>query len=108
MPLTACLGCGMPTLNGSRCVECSRGFRRAERNPMYDTPEWRRRRKSDIAAHVARYGWWCPGYARPGHPSRDLTDDHIVPGSLEGGTQVLCRSCNTRKSHATSPRRRRR
>jgi 5-methylcytosine-specific restriction enzyme A len=108
MPPTICLGCSNPTLNGSRCIDCSRGFRRAARNPMYDKPEWRQRRKADIAAHVARFGWWCPGYGRPGHASRDLTDDHVTPGSLEGGTQVLCRGCNTRKSHVTSPRRRRR
>ncbi len=46
--------CGMPTLNGSRCVPCNRGFRRAVHNPAYDQPAWRKRSKRDIAEHVAR------------------------------------------------------
>ena len=28
----------------------------------------------------------------------DLTTDHVVPGSLAGGVQVLCRPCNSKKS----------
>jgi 5-methylcytosine-specific restriction enzyme A len=109
MRSTVCLGCGNPTLNGSRCIDCSRGFRRSARNPMYDTPEWRARRRTDIDTHLAGFGLWCPGWGVPAHRVRkrsDLTDDHVIPGSLEGGTQVLCRACNTRRSHAHSPRRR--
>jgi len=105
---TACIACGAPTFNGTRCLDCSRGYRRTTRNPLYDDPDWKRRSKREISAHVARFGWWCPGFGVPAHPSRDLTLDHIIPGSLEGGTQVLCRACNTRRSHVHSPRRRRR
>lgn len=106
MSASPCLGCGMPTFNGSRCPRCAGGHRRARRNPIYDQRAWRVRRVTDLQAHRQRYGNWCPGYGVPAHPSSDLTLDHIIPGSLEGGTQVLCRGCNTRKSHATSPRRR--
>ena len=107
---TLCLACGMPTTNGSRCVPCNRGFRRAVHNPAYDQPAWRKRSKRDIAAHVARHGRWCPGIGVPPHPSTDLTSDHIDPlalgGAVLGETQVLCRGCNTRKRWAQTPTRR--
>jgi len=45
---TVCLVCGLPTTNGSRCMPCNRGFRRAVHNPAYDRPEWRKRSKRDI------------------------------------------------------------
>jgi 5-methylcytosine-specific restriction endonuclease McrA len=61
----------------------------------------RRRRQALISTHVARYGWTCPGYGCPAHPSRDLTADHVLPvaagGSEEGAISVLCRSCNGRR-----------
>lgn len=55
-----------------------------------------------MAGHLAVYGAVCPGYNVPGHPSTDLTVDHIVP-KARGGTDsvdnltVLCRACNSRK-----------
>lgn len=107
MAVRPCLGCGTPTTNGSRCVDCSRGFRRSRHNALYDTADWRKRRKSEIAAHVARHGWSCPGFGVPAHGSLDLTLDHVLPGSLARGTQVLCRGCNTRKRHHDSASRRR-
>ena len=110
MAITACLGCGVPTMNGSRCVACNRGFQRATRNPARDRPEWRKRSKRDIAEHVARHGWWCPGFGVTAHASSDLTLDHVQPlalgGELLGETQVLCRGCNTRKRWAQTPTRR--
>ncbi len=107
---TLCLVCGLPTTNGSRCIPCNRGFRRAVHNPAYDQPAWRKRSKRDIAAHVARYGWWCPGFGVPPHSSTDLTLDHTDPLALGGPllcpTSVLCRGCNTRKRWAKTPTRR--
>ncbi len=104
---TVCLACGMPTTNGSRCVPCNRGFRRAVHNPAYDQPAWRKR---DIAEHVGRYGRWCPGFGVHPHPSTDLTNDHTDPlalgGPLLGPTSVYCRGCNTRKRWAQTPTRR--
>jgi len=51
-----------------------------------------------VGQHVAQFGWNCPGFNCPPHPSRDLTADHIVPvvqgGDEEGELRVLCRSCN--------------
>ncbi len=108
--VTACLACGAQTFNGSRCIPCNRGFEKVTKNPARNRPEWRKRSKRDIAEHVARHGWWCPGYDVPAHPSRDLTDDHVDPlalgGALLGATQVLCRGCNTRKRWAQTPTRR--
>lgn len=107
---TVCIGCGNPTTNGSRCIDCNRGFRRAVRNPAYDDPRWRKRRTRDLAEHRAKHGDICPGYKRPPHPASRLTDDHIDPlalgGDLLGPTQILCDSCNTRKRHDQTPTRR--
>lgn len=53
-----------------------------------------------IREWVAVRGWWCPGYGRPSHESRDLTAAHSVPVA-RGGTViegVLCRSCNSRQA----------
>jgi 5-methylcytosine-specific restriction protein A len=97
----------MPTLNGSRCEPCNRGWRKATRNPVYATREWMERSKRELAAWRRRYGDWCPGYRRPAHQTADLTLDHVVPlalgGAPDGPTQVLCRSCNTRKRHVETP-----
>lgn len=49
------------------------------------------------------YGDWCPGYRREAHAATDLTLDHVIAGTLAGGTQVLCRSCNDRKRHVENP-----
>src|SRR5262245_57535392 len=81
MSLRPCLVCGTQT-SGSRCPPHKL---RTYRGP------WRRQAEKTIAAHVAALGWWCPGWKRPAHPSRDLTVDHDVG--------VLCRSCNDRKGH---------
>lgn len=107
---TVCVSCGVPTLNGSRCVPCNRGFRRAVRNPAYDRPEWRKHSARRRAEHVARQGWVCPGYRRPAHPADRLTLDHPVPLALGGALlqdgDVLCPGCNTRKRWVQTPTRR--
>ena len=59
----------------------------------------RTRRKRVVAAWVAEHGWWCPGYDREVHESRDLTAAHGQPVA-RGGVDlagVLCRSCNSRQ-----------
>lgn len=52
--------------------------------------------------HVRQYGWVCPGWGVPKHPSTNLQVDHIQPvsrggQSLAANTQVLCAECNNRK-----------
>jgi hypothetical protein len=101
----------MPTQNGCRCVPCNRGFRRAAHNPAYDRPAWRKHSARRRAEHVARHGWVCPGFGRPGHPAPRLTLDHGVPLALGGALiqddgDVLCPSCNTRKRWVQTPTRR--
>ena len=56
------------------------------------------------AAHVARYGWWCPGEAEAeeAHESHDLVADHIVPGHPEMGYRVVCRKLNQWYAHGSS------
>jgi 5-methylcytosine-specific restriction enzyme A len=82
---------------------------RAPRVAAYTTTAWRKLSRRQIGSWVAARGSWCPGFARPGHPSNDLTLDHIVSMSQGGApydvrnTQVLCRSCNVRKRHVTNP-----
>ena len=67
----------------------------------------RRRRPSALSREYLRryreqFGNVCPGYARAGHPSDDLTVDHIIPVSKGGrdawaNFRVLCRGCNSAK-----------
>lgn len=62
--------------------------------------------RQTIEAHVATYGWVCPGYGVPAHPVAPggLTGDHVLPRSTHpelvhepSNYAVLCRPCNGRK-----------
>nr|WP_306665677.1 HNH endonuclease [Rhodococcus qingshengii] len=61
-----------------------------------------KRRAAAVTEHRTREGNWCSGHNRPGHPSADLTADHIQDiqhgGSPTGPLQVLCRACNSSKA----------
>lgn len=85
MPLRRCLcGCGQ-LVQGSRC----RSSRTQQRQKYHG--DWPIISRQAIAAHVATYGFWCPGWKTAPHKSTDLTTDHGPP------ERVLCRSCNARK-----------
>lgn len=63
---------------------------------------WRKLRAEAIAAHVAAFGWTCPGWLVPAHATRSLTGDHETPVSRGGLTSranvsVMCGACNRRK-----------
>lgn len=67
---------------------------------------WARLSRDAIAAHVAVFGWTCPGWGVATHAARDLTADHIVPVALggvsaPGNLRVLCRSCNSARGART-------
>jgi 5-methylcytosine-specific restriction protein A len=112
MPTRVCLECGGLTSKASQrglCPDCQREYEQDRpARIVYDSPEWRRLSRSTIQAWVARYGWQCPGWQVPAHPSRDLTLDHGRALTTGGApfdprnTGVLCRACNGRKG-ATSP-----
>jgi 5-methylcytosine-specific restriction protein A len=96
-----CLEPSCPRIGrGSRCAEHARQLERAKaaRRPAMRTYAETERRRQAVAAHVAAFGWWCPGWRRPGHPSMDLTADHLDPpgagGPEHGPLRVLCRACN--------------
>lgn len=93
MAIRPCIVCGTPS-SGTRCRAHRLTYPFAERERM-------RRAVSD---HIAAFGYWCPGWQRPPHPSTDLTADHLLPRA-EGGNgtdlAVLCRPCNSRRG--TSP-----
>lgn len=94
-----CLACHTLIDSGSYCFEHSP-------RRILGSSQWKRTSSAIIEAHVRAYGWTCPGYLRPAHPSRDLTADHAQPRARRpdlaldptnlGG--VLCRSCNSKKS----------
>lgn len=118
MKVRVCLGCGVPTMNGSRCMDCAKGrgafagFRQSPRQRSYDSAAWRTLSRRVREEWVAEHGWWCPGWRVSWHPSRDLTVDHIV-ALIEGGSpldrdnlRVLCRSCHGRVSLSLAARRR--
>ncbi len=87
--IKACLDCSMPTRNGSVCHPCQvvRERKRNATRPHYGG-EWRRTSQAQRRAQP-----WCSVCGS----TTDLTVDHIVPRSLEGGLATLCRSCNGSK-----------
>ena len=94
-----CAGCG--ELTSSRwCADCE-----PVRPPSPSSLAARDRaellrRKEAVAQHQRRFGDWCPGWERPGHPSSDLTAAHsvaVATGGKHSRLTVLCRSCNSRQ-----------
>ena len=86
MPRRRCLcGCGR-LVTGSRCPE-SRHQQRAKYQG-----DWPATSRAAIEAHVALYGWNCPGFDdwHSPHPSQDLVLDHPT-------RQVMCRQVNSAK-----------
>ncbi len=81
-----CLDCGALT-SATRCPSCTRRREAKRGTPTqrgYDA-EWAR-----LSRRVRAEQPWCSRCGR----TDDLTVDHIVPGSLDGGLRVLCRSCH--------------
>lgn len=93
--LRPCLDCGRATHEGSRCGNCKRAKDRQRwdtKRSTYDAA-WRKHSKKLRDAHVATWGWWCPGWGptHPAHASTDLVVDH------DDG--VLCRGANALKAN---------
>ena len=92
-PRFICLvtGCGNIS-ESSRCPEHDGRTKRRhpgrQRRPRYDA-DWARRSREARQAQP-----WCTICG----DEDDLTLDHIIPGSTDGGVMVLCRTCNSRKS----------
>jgi 5-methylcytosine-specific restriction enzyme A len=110
MPPKPCLqdGCRDLAYSGSRCAGHQRLVERRKRarRPDYDHAE-RQRRARAVTAHVATFGYVCPGWRRPPHPSTDLTADHVYPVALggpeRGPLRVVCRKCNSARGVAQRP-----
>ena len=106
MIVRACIDCDPRASGWWRCRLHQRveDRQRGTRTQRGYTNAWLRLSRALVAAHVARFGWVCPGWQRPPHPSHDLTADHRVPlargGSVADGVDVLCRSCNGAKGAA--------
>ena len=103
-PLKQCLDCGKLS-RGPRCPDHTRQRAarqtQAKREVRPYTYAEKERRAASVRAHVAEFGWVCPGYGVPAHPSTDLTADHPVAVAAGGSEAqvhvVMCRSCNSRK-----------
>ena len=95
MRVLACLDCGQPTRNGSRCRTCvhHREQARGTSTQQGYGSAWRHVRDAFLAAHP-----WCVGC---GASATDV--DHIV-ASRRGGTddwenlRPLCHPCHSRKT----------
>jgi 5-methylcytosine-specific restriction enzyme A len=106
--MRACLDCKRTVRGKSRCRDCQAQLdkRKAARRPdLHNDAAERRRRAAVVADHRAIVGDWCPGWAsRPGHPSADLTADHVREvargGRADGRLVVRCRACNSAKATA--------
>lgn len=115
VPLRPCIAvktdgryCGRLS-EGTRCPTHTRDREytrtRAKRAVRPYTNAERVRRAEVVAAHRVTFGNICPGYGVPSHvPSTPLSADHVLEvsagGSEVGQLQVLCVSCNARKSNA--------
>ncbi|HEU4540323.1 MAG TPA: hypothetical protein VFR23_04275 [Jiangellaceae bacterium] len=106
MPLRPCLECGALS-QGTRCPNHTRSreqprHQRAKRAKRPYTWAEQQRRAQAVRAWIAEYGYVCPGWHTPPHPSMDLTADHIVAFAINhderGDLGVLCRTCNGRKA----------
>lgn len=92
-------GCSSLARGKPRCPahEKEHQARRNQVRPHYQG-EWPALAKATVQAHILKFGYVCPGWGdTPSHPATDLCCDHITardPSHL----QVLCRSCNSRKS----------
>ena len=93
-PRVICLttGCGNITDQPPRCDEHS--THRHGGNATGRLPRTRYGAAWDRLSKQARADQpWC---TRCGSPD-DLTLDHVIPGTSDGGLMVLCRPCNSRK-----------
>jgi len=82
-------GCGNLTQYPPRCdIHTERFAIRTLPKPYYGHA-WQKFSKAMREAQP-----WCTRCGSTG----DLTVDHILPGSGDGGYQVLCRRCNSAKS----------
>ena len=89
-----CLDCGVIVENNdSRCARClgrRTAISVARKRRLYGGT-WR------ILSEDARAGGRC-AYCGA---TEDLTLDHVIPGTTEGGVRILCRSCNGHKGATT-------
>jgi len=99
-----CTVCGVVTSRPeSRCGKHPRLSGIGANHHVHADPRWARLSKRMIARHVGQHGYVCPGDGpeHPGHPTRDLTLDHVL-ALIDCGapfdpanTRVLCRSRNS-------------
>ena len=103
--LRPCLDCGTLS-SGSYCpphqtaVNRARDARRGSSHDRGYDASWARLSKAARAAEPwCHTEGGCP-YPDSGVPPNDLVADHRIPGSLDGGVEVLCRRCNSRRGGA--------
>lgn len=89
MTTKLCIECGTPTTLGTRCGPCGREKQRTRNagRDHYDGP-WQTMSKEAIARQP-----WCSDCGA----TDDLCTDHVHPRD-PSLLDVLCRSCNSKKS----------
>ena len=85
-----CLACGRLTARPTRCALCEKAHQ-AERNHRAG---YRRTRQWQEASRAQRA---AVPYCQSCGATDDLTADHVIPRSLDGGLITLCRACNAKK-----------
>ncbi len=87
-----CLEPGCPhitTGTNTRCTNCQRIWKRAKNaSQPHHRGGW-----AKLAKQQRERQPWCSQCGA----RTDLTADHVTPGSLAGGLDTLCRSCNSSK-----------
>ena len=108
-----CCAPGCPHM-AVRIGRCQRHAAEQDAHQRRTTPTKQRERhervmrKRFVQEWIDKHGYWCPGYKRPAHASRDLTAEHTVPVADTAryitdtsSWSVLCRSCNSRHGAET-------
>jgi hypothetical protein len=95
----ACLDCGQPTRDGSRCHRClaatykAEDQRRGNRHQRGYTNDWAR-----LAKEAIRRQPWCTDCGHWGSTDNPLTGDHLRwPAETLDDVDVVCKKCNSRR-----------
>jgi hypothetical protein len=101
-----CLGCGVLTLDGSRCDECRRAKERARsrtRGPRHYTGSYRRTAEKMVAAANADPSTLCRRCGQPARAGDPWTAGHVRAGDPDSPLAPEHASCNFGAGNRSTP-----
>jgi len=104
MPKTVCLGCGIPTVNPSRCDGCAVAPKSYYATKLSSTARGYDSKWRKVRLKVLNRDQWTCYLCQKHLVGRDATVDHLVPISVaphlrleETNLRACCLSCNSGK-----------